>query len=259
MNKREIDNLDKDRLLEAAKSGDFISSIYNYCDRWCEKCKFTEKCLNFRMIDNKIKSQNSNGNTNEPINNIEDSLKLAMELIQDITKELNVKINDSEEKEIQNEQKRIDTKIKENSIIRQCRRYSKAVNDFLNDNSLYFGKILGCEILSGDDSISKEKEAVEIIMWYNYMIEVKFARTLHGYYSKLDEEDDNYDYDDKLVSARITIYSIDRLMAAWYFIYTTYSTYEENAKDFLVMLAKIKNEIEQFIPEVVAYKRPYFD
>src|SRR5260370_29401528 len=30
--------------LELAEDRDFISGIYNYCDRWCEKCPFTSLC-----------------------------------------------------------------------------------------------------------------------------------------------------------------------------------------------------------------------
>ena len=28
-------------------STDFIAGIYNYCDRWCERCAFTARCLVF--------------------------------------------------------------------------------------------------------------------------------------------------------------------------------------------------------------------
>ena len=32
-------------LTELAANPDLISGIYNYCDRWCEKCQFTSRCL----------------------------------------------------------------------------------------------------------------------------------------------------------------------------------------------------------------------
>src|ERR1700730_17566910 len=34
-------------LTELARNSDFISGIYNYCDRWCERCPFTARCLVF--------------------------------------------------------------------------------------------------------------------------------------------------------------------------------------------------------------------
>ena len=32
-------------LFELAKDPKFIPGIYNYCDRWCERCSFTARCL----------------------------------------------------------------------------------------------------------------------------------------------------------------------------------------------------------------------
>src|SRR5262245_58416083 len=31
--------------LDLAKDPNFISGIYNYCDRWCERCAFTSRCF----------------------------------------------------------------------------------------------------------------------------------------------------------------------------------------------------------------------
>src|SRR4029453_13286853 len=32
-------------LTELASNPDLISGIYNYCDRWCERCPLTSRCL----------------------------------------------------------------------------------------------------------------------------------------------------------------------------------------------------------------------
>src|SRR5688572_13257745 len=34
-------------LTQLASNPDLISGIYNYCDRWCERCPFTSRCLVF--------------------------------------------------------------------------------------------------------------------------------------------------------------------------------------------------------------------
>ena len=38
-------------LTELARNSDFISGIYNYCDRWCERCPFTARCLLYASDD----------------------------------------------------------------------------------------------------------------------------------------------------------------------------------------------------------------
>ena len=34
----------KDDLRKLVRNPKFISGIYNYCDRWCERCRFTAYC-----------------------------------------------------------------------------------------------------------------------------------------------------------------------------------------------------------------------
>src|SRR4030067_3024650 len=34
-------------ILNRAKDPKYISGIYNYCDRWCERCFFSSRCLNY--------------------------------------------------------------------------------------------------------------------------------------------------------------------------------------------------------------------
>src|SRR6267142_3142491 len=37
--------MNKTQLADLAENPAFISGIYNYCDRWCERCAFTSRCL----------------------------------------------------------------------------------------------------------------------------------------------------------------------------------------------------------------------
>lgn len=33
-----------------AEDSRFIEGIYNYCDRWCERCPFASRCLNYAQL-----------------------------------------------------------------------------------------------------------------------------------------------------------------------------------------------------------------
>src|SRR2546423_12370271 len=37
--------MSRKQLRQLAANPDFISGIHNYCDRWCERCSFTSRCL----------------------------------------------------------------------------------------------------------------------------------------------------------------------------------------------------------------------
>jgi len=43
-------------LAELAGDPRFISGIYNYCDRWCERCNFTSRCLVYEQLPESSKS-----------------------------------------------------------------------------------------------------------------------------------------------------------------------------------------------------------
>jgi len=37
----------KEDLVALSEGERFISGIYNYCDRWCDRCSFTSRCMHF--------------------------------------------------------------------------------------------------------------------------------------------------------------------------------------------------------------------
>jgi hypothetical protein len=43
--------MDKEELKKLAADPNHITGIYNYCDRWCERCSFTARCLNYMLKD----------------------------------------------------------------------------------------------------------------------------------------------------------------------------------------------------------------
>lgn len=57
MNKADIKKL--------AGNKNFISGIYNYCDRWCERCAFTARCMNFAMARQSADDPAANDINNE--------------------------------------------------------------------------------------------------------------------------------------------------------------------------------------------------
>ncbi len=79
---------------------------------------------------------------------------------------------------------------------------------FFERHGFYFGQLMNKVPSPDDEEAVKEHEAVEIIMQYQMLIYTKLARAIH----ELHEDEDNWDdeYDDRLVSARIAIVSIEK-------------------------------------------------
>ena len=43
--------MDRKTLKKLAEDPKYISGIYNYCDRWCERCPFGSRCLNRTLVE----------------------------------------------------------------------------------------------------------------------------------------------------------------------------------------------------------------
>ena len=46
--------MNKEELKKLAADSNHIAGIYNYCDRWCERCSFNSRCLNYKMSEEKF-------------------------------------------------------------------------------------------------------------------------------------------------------------------------------------------------------------
>ncbi|MFP3975356.1 MAG: hypothetical protein ACLFVK_03940 [Dehalococcoidia bacterium] len=88
--------MEKDQLLEMAMNRELIPGIYNYCDRWCERCSFTSRCLQFQMQENEDQSSGSPVRGEDKVQfweRVEEMLSLAMELIRDFADREGIDLN----------------------------------------------------------------------------------------------------------------------------------------------------------------------
>lgn len=47
--------MDKEELIKRVEDPKYIPGIYNYCDRWCERCQFTSRCLSHSIGEDQNK------------------------------------------------------------------------------------------------------------------------------------------------------------------------------------------------------------
>lgn len=46
----------KERLTQIVQNPNLIPGVYNYCDRWCERCPLTSRCANFAFSEEHFSS-----------------------------------------------------------------------------------------------------------------------------------------------------------------------------------------------------------
>ena len=84
MNKQS-DSIDHEvgELLKLAKSKKFKSGIYNFCDRWCEKCKDTEKCFLYAQeIQGRVRNIMKGKDNNDWLEEVKHNFEITKGLIE---------------------------------------------------------------------------------------------------------------------------------------------------------------------------------
>ena len=80
--------MDKEDLKRLAENPEFIQSIYNYCDRWCERCPFTSRCLNFAMDSEEFGDQEAHDINNEAFwQRLTETFQMTLELLHEAAEE----------------------------------------------------------------------------------------------------------------------------------------------------------------------------
>jgi hypothetical protein len=254
----------KDRLKRLAGSEQFIPGIYNYCDRWCERCTMRNKCLSFAMNpDLRTEDSARNDLNNEDFwQSVHESYELVFELLQESAEKWGIDLNAPSDPECEKRERRRERRIERDPLLKNAMAYAEAVDAWVDERKVLFGekaKQIEREVemeLPGHDPLPEAialHEAVEVIRWYQYFLYPKIFRAMSGL---LDDGRDMMD--DVLGSAKIALIAIERSIGAWQALGGLLQQ-SDDVLELQIRLAWIKTELEKRIPEAMDFKRPCFD
>lgn len=233
---------------ELTSNPNFIPDIYNYCDHWCERCAFTSKCANYAVGKDRFgdmkKTDINNAEFWESLSGI---LAETMKMLIENAKEIGIDLDNLEEldyiwsfEDTEN-----------HFLVQLCKKYESMVKDWL-DKPNYFDK----ETVKLIESKQVEfKDAVEVILWYQYQIEVKFRRAL----DTLADDDANFVFLEMNSSAKVSLIGIDRSLAAWNLMLNLMKDRTKSILEIIVHLKKIQAIGEKQFPDARNFIRPGLD
>lgn len=238
----------KNKLIELSKQDKYVDGIFNYCDRWCEKCTKTDVCRNFALSSEmKISEDLSNEDFWKELSNI---FKASILLIQENAHELKIDIE-----EISQEIEDIDFENTRHPVDVMAREHSLEVSRWLGDHYEMINLGIDKALKSEKNTTFGLKEAFEVIEWYNFFIASKIGRVFFSR-SYMDDAADEYDSNG---SAKIATIAIDRSIAAFSVFLTHFPSKEDDILDFLKTLSTLKIVINREFPDAKKFKRPGFD
>ncbi|MBS3906557.1 MAG: hypothetical protein KGZ49_05920 [Syntrophaceae bacterium] len=246
--------MNRDRLKKLAADKRFISGIYNYCDRWCERCQQTARCLNFSMSEKEFSDPETRDIRNEKFwNKLSETFRETMELLRESAKEWGVDLDTLDYKEDIEDRKAKDAAVKNHLLCRVARRYSDSVEDWFKEReSLFFETVSAAR-----DGVDLD-DAVEVIRWYQYFICAKVMRAVRGEIEDEEEEGDEFPRDSD-GSAKIALIAIDRSIGAWAVIRAYFTDDAKGVIDIIAFLDNLRQAVEKTFPRARSFIRPGFD
>lgn len=248
-----------------------ISGIYNYCDRWCERCFFTSRCAVFEQTK-AIPEVEDDMNNKAFWDRISQNFKDAEALLRAAAKEYGIDIDDikkDEMREYEEREKEIRSQLKLHPLTGLTETYMRKADEFLQTNKNWIQETSRQLTHHVDMGIQSEKDAmnrlelavecVEIVSWYLHFIYVKFQRALDGKLSTDDLAEEHGFPKDSDGSAKVALISVDRTIDAWIKFNEMISGYEDEILDILALLQKLRTIAEREFPEARHFKRPGFD
>jgi hypothetical protein len=260
--------MERDALENKDNDSKHIAGIYNYCDRWCERCPFTARCLNFEMSEEKFGDLEGGDITNEVFwQKLSETLQETMAMLKEMAEEKGIDLDTLDvEAEADLRDRQGDTSVV-HLITHMARSYINTVEEWFDEN-IYILEDDPNESasLSLPDSYRSHHRAdtvslidsVEVIRWYQHQIYVKLQRALHSARNEEFEILNGFPKDSD-GSTKVALIGIDRSVSAWGKMIKFFPNQEESIVDIIVHLERLRRRTENEFPEARAFIRPGFD
>jgi hypothetical protein len=262
--------MNPDDLRKLAANPEFIPGIYNYCDRWCERCSFSSRCFLYA-------TEREDPDLDDPdvrdLNNakfwrkLESVFKDAHDLIRQCAEEAGVDLDAIDSEEAFAEQKAQDEDARRHELSVLARDYAAMVEKWFEK------ELADYESHETDSSQSETGEpeidvpaTVDVIRWYQFFIAAKVFRALladdeeiEEVYGVDSESQPNPAQTDSNGSAKIALIAIERSISGWRNLQACVADKKNSIIPLISTLEKLRKGLEETRPLARDFIRPGFD
>ena len=246
-----------------------IPGIYNYCDRWCERCSFTARCLNFEMSEEKFGDLENVDITNEVFwQKLSETFAETLSMLKEMAAEKGIDLDSIELDEEDGFKRRLEDPSVVHIISHMAKSYITMVDEWFDSNVYIFEddqpELKAAAAADSTQSPPDEDtitliDSVEVIRWYQYQMYVKLRRALDSARDEAtDRELDDYPKDSD-GSAKVSLIGMDRSISAWGKIITYFPDAEDEILGIIAHLDRLRRRTETEFADARAFVRPGFD
>jgi hypothetical protein len=259
-------------ILDQADDPRFIEGIYNYCDRWCERCSFTTRCMLYAMEE-----EDRDDPVDRDINSeafwekMTSIFKQTHEMIATMAAEQGIDLESLDLERETAEEDRLRKKSEDNPLAQSAERYVKMVNQWFDQEFPMSERERDPEPTQDElpladfdahDRAASIQDAIEVIRWYQFQIAVKIIRALR--HDGLDEEDEEFESEEDVQrdsdgSAKVALIGMERSISAWSRLSELVPTKSGGILPMMVLLEQLRRGAEQKFPRARSFVRPGFD
>lgn len=254
----------KDDFRRMAQDSRFIAGIYNYCDRWCERCGLADRCMTFAMEQEEAAREGGRpGDARAFWKRFDSALAATRELVDELAKEQGIQFDSRQLAEAGRQEKLRHETAESHPIARAAFAYDEAVDEWFTagqellrekEREILEQVRLGVERVK--DEVANLTDVVEIIRWYQPQIYVKAMRALDA---DRDAEARSSQPRDSDGSAKVALIAMDRSIAAWLRMKEFFPDKTDSILTMLVQLDRLRRATKQEFPEARTFVRPGFD
>jgi hypothetical protein len=238
-------------LTDLANNPDLISGIYNYCDRWCERCPLTSRCLVYATEQEDDYSFPGNDLRNEAFwQKLSVVFQETREMIVEWAKDAGVDLNGSKDAD-ESRQHRKRQLVDNHPLTKAGKKYANAASDWFRELD---------QMSEVPENFEQLEDAREVVQWYQYQIAVKTMRALSGRKEELEEDPEIIEFPkDSDGSAKVALIGIDRSIAAWRLMQLSLPERAASIVPLILQLERLRNRVDKAFPEARDFVRPGFD
>lgn len=254
--------MNKAQLLKMADNPHYIEGIYNYCDRWCERCPLTSRCLNYAIAEKNFEDLVAHDSQNQSFwDQVKEMFEVTLEMLAEWAEEQGIDLNAIDVDGMADDEQRRRAQAGDHALSKMAREYGKVVDQWfdlqeplIDEREEALNTIVNLGV-GGKDPFEEAdhiNDAIEVIHWYQHQMYVKFMRALS-------QEDEMTSQNDANGSVKVALLGIDRSIAAWGKLRTYFPESADDILDILVMLDRLRRKAEQVFPNARRFLRPGFD
>lgn len=241
----------------------FIPGIYNYCDRWCERCPFSNQCRNFQAPP-AIGEHSQDFEEEYFLDSLQESLQDAVQMLEKAAEERGLNWEEIQEAAENFEEEEPEYTPNQLNLIKRSKQYYKLASLWLDSNEHLISQKEEEMQRKEDLGINVELEvnllndAFNSIYHYLYFIHTKIGRAIEGLHDEWMLEEYPVQ-NDANGTAKITLIAVEKSIAAWEVIRQQMPDAEDDVLDILVLLSRLRGGMKKEFPKAEGFVRPGFD